>query len=192
MAYIMIIDDDPLICRTLSRYIRNMGHDVHSSLTLEEGLKDLSSRPCDVLLLDVRLPDGNGLEALSDIRQLSSAPEVIIITGKGDPDGAEAAIKSGAWAYLEKPPRMEDLKLQLIRTLEYRKERVESRQPVVLKRDNIIGNSPELEACFEFVAKVANSHMNILLTGETGTGKELFCQGDTQEQSPRLKKLRSG
>jgi len=189
MAFILIIDDDELVCKTLSRYIRRMGHEVAYALTLEDGLKEASSRTFEVVFLDVHLPDGNGLEAIPIIQKVPSLPEIIIITGEGDPDGAELAIKSGAWAYIEKPLSMEKVKLQSIRALQYRKEKAEKKPPVIFKRGGIIGSSTQLETCLDLLAQVANSEVNVLITGETGTGKELFAKTIHKNSSRTGKKF---
>ena len=97
MSKILIIDDDKMLCEMLCRHFEYMGHDATYALTLEEGRKEITLKAFDVVFLDVRLPDGNGLDALPGIRKTPSLPEVIIITGEGDPDGAELAIRSGAW-----------------------------------------------------------------------------------------------
>ncbi|MBW1797750.1 MAG: sigma-54-dependent Fis family transcriptional regulator [Deltaproteobacteria bacterium] len=176
MSKILIIDDDNMLCNTLSRYVRRMGHEATYALTLDDGLKEVSSGEFDVVFLDVRLPDGNGLEAIPRIRKVPSLPEVIIITGEGDPDGAEIAIKSGAWAYIEKPFSIGNIELQLVRALQYRREKAATKPPVALKREGLVGSSPQLEACLDLVAQIANSHVNVLITGETGTGKEVFAK----------------
>ena len=118
MANVLIIDDDEMLCNMMCRHLGTKGHDTTYALTLEDGLSKGASDAFDVVFLDVRLPDGNGLEALPRIRGLSSAPEVIIFTGAGDPDGAELAIRSGAWDYIEKPPSVEQLTLPLVRALQ--------------------------------------------------------------------------
>ncbi|MBW1707436.1 MAG: sigma-54-dependent Fis family transcriptional regulator [Deltaproteobacteria bacterium] len=176
MSKILIIDDDKMLCNTLSRYVRRMGHEDTYALTLEDGLKEVSSGEFDVVFLDVNLPDGNGLEAIPQIRKVLSSPEIIIITGEGDPDGAELAIKSGAWAYIEKPFSIGNIELQLVRVLQYRKEKTAIKPPALLKREGIVGTSPQLEACLDLVAQIANSRVNVLITGETGTGKENFAK----------------
>jgi len=176
MSKILIIDDDKLLGNTLSRFIRRMEHDVTSALTIEDGLKKVSSGVFDVVFLDVNLPDGSGLDVIPVIRKEPSSPEIIIITGEGDPDGAELAIKSGAWAYIEKPLSMENVKLQLARALQYRKEKADIKPPVALKREDIVGSSPQLEKSLDLLAQVAGSEANVLLTGETGTGKEVFAK----------------
>ena len=176
MSKILIIDDDELLSNMLSRFIRRMEHDVTSALTLEDGLKEVSTGVFDVVFLDVNLPDGSGLDVIPVIRKQPSPPEIIIITGEGDPDGAELAIKSGAWAYIEKPLSMENVELQLARALQYRKEKSEIKPPVALKREDIVGSSPQLETSLDLLAQVACSDANVLLTGETGTGKEVFAK----------------
>ena len=99
-----------------------------------------------------------------------------MISEGGDPDGAELAIKSGAWAYIEKPLSMEKMELQLVRALQYRNEKADRKPPVTLKREGIVGISPQLETCLDLLAQIANSKVNVLITGETGTGKELFAK----------------
>jgi two-component system NtrC family response regulator len=189
MSNVLIIDDDKMLCKTLSRYVRRMGHPTTYALTLAEGLDQVLVNTFDVVFLDVRLPDGNGLDALPGIRKASSSPEVIIITGEGDPDGAELAIKSGAWAYIEKPLAMEKMELQLVRALQYRKEKADKKPPVALKREEIIGSSPQLETCLDMLAQTAHSDVNVLIMGETGTGKELFARTIHQNSTRAGKKF---
>jgi two-component system, NtrC family, response regulator len=187
MSKILIIDDDKLLGNTLTRFILRMEHDVTCALTLEDGLKEVSTGVFDVVFLDVNLPDGSGLDVIPVIRKESSPPEIIIITGEGDPDGAELAIKSGAWAYIEKPLSMENVELQLARALQYRKEKADIKPPVALKREGIVGSSPQLETSLDLLAQVAGSEANVLLTGETGTGKEVFAK-TIHRNSPRAGK----
>lgn len=175
MAHILIIDDDEMMCGMLSTMVRQMGHAATCANTLQEGIKLSSSEDFDVVFLDVRMPDGSGLDMLPRIREASSAPEVIIITGFGDPDGAELAIKNGAWDYLEKPSSIKAMTLPLVRALQYREEKKARKSAVVLNREGIVGNSPSMRVCIDMVAQAANSDANVLITGETGTGKEIFA-----------------
>ena len=176
MAKVLIIDDDKGMSYTLSSLVEHMGHDVVCTHKLDDGLKTATSGVFDVVFLDVQMPDGNGLDALPVIRESSSKPEVIIITAFGDPDGAEIAIKNGAWDYIQKPSSIKEMSLPFVRALQYREEKSAQKPLIALKRDAIIGNSPQLRACLDLLAQAANSDANILITGETGTGKELFSR----------------
>ena len=175
MANILIIDDDPLIGDTISHLVKRMGHQPAYASTLQAGLASVCSHPFDMVFLDVRLPDGNGLEELPRVQAAPSLPEVIIMTGFGDPDGAELAIRHGAWDYLQKPANLDALTLTLSRALQYREEKRAQKDLTALKREGIIGNSSKIRACLDLVSQVANSEANVLITGETGTGKELIA-----------------
>jgi two-component system NtrC family response regulator len=184
MANILIIDDDKILCDMMSRRLSDLGHDVVYALTLREGIIKAATTDFDIVFLDVHLPDGNGLKALPNIKEVPSTPEVIIFTGEGDPDGAELAITSGAWDYIEKPLSLEQMMLSLVRSLQYREEKKRRGEAkTVLKRDGIIGTSPQLAKCLDLAARAANSASNVLITGETGTGKELFARAIHQNSS---------
>jgi two-component system NtrC family response regulator len=130
-----------------------------------------------VVFLDVRLPDGNGLDLLPRLKQMPQAPEVLIITGAGNADGAELAIKSGAWDYVQKGSvSLQEMALTLNRALQYRREKTASKQPLALKREGIIGKGQRMQACYDLLAQAASSEANVLINGETGTGKELFAR----------------
>ena len=176
MATILVIDDDTDFCETMQSLIVRMDHTCIAVHTLKDGLSVLQSEPVDLLLLDVRLPDGNGIDHLSEIREISaSTPEIFIITGMGDPDGAEIAIREGVWDYIIKPTKINEIRLCLNRALKYRKEKFKKQQSVRLNLDRIIGNSPQIKNCFEPLAQAAGSSAPVLINGETGTGKELFA-----------------
>jgi two-component system, NtrC family, response regulator len=179
MARILIIDDEETMCSAMSLIGRRSGHETSCVKTLAEGFRKASEEDFDVIFLDVRMPDGNGLDVLPRLAQTPSKPEIIIMTGFGDPRGAELAINSGAWDYIEKGCSTKDITLSLVRALEYRKQKMSlGRQPAVvaLKRESIIGNSPKLNACLDAVARAAGSDTSVLILGETGSGKELFAR----------------
>jgi two-component system NtrC family response regulator len=184
MANILIIDDDTLICTTLSNMVSGKDHTPTCAFTLKEGLAIANSHAFDVVFLDVRLPDGSGLDILPKIRETPSTPEVIILTGYSDVDGAELAIKHGAWDYLEKSASIDEIILPLERALQYRTERQCKARPTALKLEGIVGSSPKMRACIELLAQAAGSDANVLIAGESGTGKELFAWA-IHNNSPR-------
>ena len=176
MANVLIIDDDKTLCRLLKGIITGMNHQATCAGTLDEGLREVRADVFDVVFLDVGLPDGNGLDVLPTIQQNASRPEVVIITGNGDPDGAETAIQNGAWDYLQKPLSYQKAMLSLRRVLQFRNGSCRGGHGAVsLKLDNIVGSSPPMRCCYDSLAKAANSDASVLISGETGTGKELFA-----------------
>ncbi|MFW6131316.1 MAG: sigma-54-dependent transcriptional regulator [Candidatus Aminicenantaceae bacterium] len=175
MAKVLVIDDDKLICDSISNVIKSMGHTSRCAFTLKEALKKARSEDFEVAFLDVRMPDGSGLDIIEDIHKTPSSPEVIIITGYGEPDGAELAIKNGAWDYIEKPLSLREIKLPFTRALQYYEEKKKAPASVNLNRKGIVGESAQISSCLDVVAQAAGSEANVLIVGETGTGKELFA-----------------
>ena len=176
MSRILVIDDDVQVCETMQSLITRMQLTCVSVQTIGEGLKRLNEEAFDVVFLDVHLPDGNGLDALPKIKSTPSDPEVIILTGQGDPDGAELAIQGGVWDYLVKPSPIKNTMLTLNRVLAYRQEKKCKKSPIALNLENVIGKSTAIRSCYDLVAQAARCNSNVLLLGETGTGKELFAK----------------
>jgi two-component system NtrC family response regulator len=173
---ILIIDDDESMGYTLTRMIEEEGHEARVALTLNEGLEMIRSDCYDVLFLDVRLPDGSGIQAIPRIQTIACPPEIIIVTGYGDKDGAKTALKSGVWDYIEKPARIDALRLSLKRALQYRRQSKNLHDPLSIDRGGIIGSSSRLAMCLMITAHAAQSDASVLICGETGTGKELFAR----------------
>jgi two-component system NtrC family response regulator len=178
MARILIIDDDQNICGLLSEMVSRMGHTTKCAYTLAEGLSMARVGEPDIVFLDLQLPDGNGLTILPDILGVKSSPEVIILTGEGNSHSIGLAVRNGAWDYLQKPSTMQEMTLQLNRAIQYREEKKIKTYPpsaINLEQEGIIGSSPQMRACAELLAQVADTDLNVLITGETGSGKELFA-----------------
>ena len=174
----MIIDDDPLIRDLLTKYLNEIDLMPMVAETLSDGLNMVSSGNFDLVFLDVNLPDGNGLEALFSIKSADSEPEVIITTGEGSAQGAKMAIDSGAWDYILKPFSNHEIKLNVKRSLKFRstQKALKLSSENILNRSKIIGSSPKLMSKLNMVAQCARSDVNVLITGRTGTGKELFAK----------------
>ena len=161
MAKVVIIDDDAIFRVLLSEHCTLLGHEAHVAGSLEEGKALLNSQPTDLVFLDVRLPDGNGLETLPYVQGLPSSPEVIIITGMGDANGADLAIKNGAWDYLQKPLSRQEIILHIRRALEYHEKKMLRSPQISLKRDEIVGKSKALCNCLDQVAHCAGLFMSM-------------------------------
>lgn len=175
MTNILVIDDDIEACETMLSLITRLSYNADKAHTLSTGLTLAQKAEYDLVFLDVFLPDGNGLDILPDLMALSNPPEVIILTGKGNADGAELAIKGGVWDYLLKPTSVKDITLSLNRALKYRKEKMGNSTGPDAPTEGVIGTSPEITASLKLANKGARSDCNVLITGETGTGKELFA-----------------
>jgi two-component system NtrC family response regulator len=186
VAHILIIDDDKMICETIANIVHHVGHTASFAHTLKEGLREAQTGNADVVFLDVRMPDGSGLDILARIQQTPSAPEVIIVTGYGDPDGAELAVRNGAWDYLEKPASQKKITLSLTRALQYRQQKEVARSVEAIDREGIVGESYQMRSCLDLVAQAAKSDADVLITGETGTGKELVAVA-IHKNSPRAR-----
>jgi len=178
MAQVLIVDDDKATCRFLTELIGNIGHQAESAHSLAEGMKLGLSGRFDVVFLDVRLPDGSGLELLPKLKELPLSPEVIIMTGQGDPDGVELAIRNGAWDYLQKPLSPKKILLPLKRVLQYRDNLAASmdKDGEENRRAGIVGESYAIKLALQRIWEAARSDAAVLLAGETGTGKELFAR----------------
>ncbi|HTB94178.1 MAG TPA: sigma-54 dependent transcriptional regulator [Candidatus Sulfotelmatobacter sp.] len=178
---ILVIDDEAEIREGLELLLKTEGYLVSMADTAQSGLLRLGEKPYDLLLLDVSLPDRNGIELLKDIRRQNPHLPIVLITAYGSIEMARAAFKSGAMDYITKPWSNDELLAQVAQAVESHRLREEN---VQLKRalkqrfnfPNIIGKSEKMLALFDLVAQVAPSRSTVLISGESGTGKELIAK----------------
>lgn len=178
MADILIIEKDRIYSDLLSNTVKGMGHEATCTHTLEDGLKELGSRSFDIVFLEVQMPDGNGLDVLSEIIEKLPSPEVIIITDFSTPEDAEVSIEKGAWCYIKKPFSVNEITLLIVSIIQYRQKKVGEKYSPDLRGkhfEGVIGSSPQIKFCKYLVASVATTDINVFIQGETGTGKELFA-----------------
>ena len=191
MAKILIIDDEPQLRALLARIIGLEGYDVEQAPDCTTGLRLLSQYEPDVVLCDVKLPDGNGVELVGRIKEIAPAAEVILLTAYGNiPDGVQA-IKNGAFDYITKGDDNNKILPLLSRATEKarmqrRLARFEAKLSDEHSFDRIIGSSEALRQAVNLARKVAATDTSVLLTGETGTGKEVFAQA-IHQAGPRAR-----
>ena len=178
---VLIIDDEAAIRESLETLLEMEGYDVQSAASADEGLTRIGSRPYDLVLLDLALPDRNGIDLLAELHVHDPQLAVIMITAYGTVENAVKAMQAGAANFVQKPWDNEKL-LADIRAAVARHRTEE--ENVQLKRalkqrynfENIVGKSEPMLKIFDLVAQVAPSRSTILLQGESGTGKELIAK----------------
>ena len=175
----LVVDDDPDIAAVLTELVEREGFAVTSAPTLARAREEIAATVPDIVLVDIHLPDGSGLELLDD--QGPAAPEVVLITGQASVETAVDALRRGAADYLTKPvdfPRLKTVLAHVTRTLEMKDEigalRTELRR--MGRFGALIGASPPMQKVYDLIGRVARTEASILLTGETGTGKEVVAQ----------------
>ncbi len=176
MANILIVDGDEKMNGELARKIGKLGHYVRWISALEGARDVVVDESCDLVFLRANMPDGSGLEALPDILRTPSQPEVIVLSETGDAEGAKRAIESGAWDYVEKSASTDRILQSLADALRYREGKVSQKPRLDFDRERIVGTSDSMRICLDLLAQASATDANVLIAGETGTGKELFAR----------------
>jgi DNA-binding NtrC family response regulator len=178
---ILIVDDQINTCKSLQAILKKSGYRSEYLLSAEEALGRVRSGAFDIVISDIRMPGMDGMQLLEELKKIQPQLVVIMVTGFATIKSAVEAIQKGAYDYLPKPFTPDEVRVIIQRAAE--KIRLESEndalrrglQPQVTFQ-NIIGNSPALQRVFDLIHKVADTDSNILITGETGTGKELAAK----------------
>jgi DNA-binding NtrC family response regulator len=188
---IMIVDDEKIVRESLYHWFKRSGHMVEIAASGLEALEKLEMIPFDILFLDIKMPQMDGLEVLKKVKVEYPDTIVIIITAYGSIESAVEAMKLGAKDYLLKPFKPDQLTLMLEkidyqRKLSSKYRYLKGLLEEITRFDNIIGQSPPMKTLFNLIPEVAQSDSSILITGETGTGKELVAKA-IHAKSPRSK-----
>ena len=190
---VLIIDNDLKIYDVLVKRTENLPVRISHASSLQEGLDENRSNSYQIILMRDSLSDGDACYSIQDFQSEVESPEIIVFSSKGDPVHAEIALKSGAWDYVVDPSPENSLPGFLQRALRYRYSKKDTKRLSQneirdqLKHHGIIGQSKLIQNCINFAAKVAQSDSNVLISGETGTGKELFASV-IHHLSPRASK----
>jgi DNA-binding NtrC family response regulator len=189
---ILIIDDEEKLRHLLARIVKSEGFEVFEAPDLKSGFKKLKQNDIDVVLCDVKLPDGNGVDFLQNIKTSFPLTEVILLTAYGKISDGVQAMKNGAFDYIVKGDDNDKIipllykaieKVQLQKKVKQLEKRISDKYSF----DTIIGKSKGLEQVIDLAKKVSKTDSTVLLTGETGTGKEVFAQA-IHENSNRVGK----
>jgi two-component system response regulator PilR (NtrC family) len=186
---ILLVDDERSMREFLAIYLRRAGHRVEAAASGAEARKALEAREFDVVITDLRMPDATGLDVLADAKRLHPETQVIVVTAFATAETAIAAMKAGAYDYLTKPFKVDEVGLVVERAFE---RRVLHRQNVALRDeikgrfrlDRLLGKSAPMQRVFEMLRKIAAAKTSVLLIGESGTGKELAARA-LHELGPR-------
>ena len=181
MSKILVVDDEVQIRTLLSRMLELEGYEVCQAGDCRTALKQLEFQSPDVVLCDVFLPDGNGVDLVSSVKKTASNVEIILLTAHGNiPDGVQA-IKNGAFDYITKGDDNNKIIPLVSRAVEkarmnVRLEKLEKKVGHTYSFDSVLGDSKALKDAVSLARKVSGTDVPVLLTGETGTGKEVFAQ----------------
>jgi DNA-binding NtrC family response regulator len=178
---VLVVDDDEITCNLLEEVLSKEGYAVQKALNGRQAIDQGEKQTYDVVLTDIKMAGADGMEVLRAYRQKSPETIIIMMTAFGSIETAIRAIKEGAFDYVSKPFKLEEIKFTIQRALEQKRlleENIHYRRELITKYklENIVGRSPQMLQVYKTIARVAESRSTVLLTGESGTGKELIAR----------------
>lgn len=181
LSRILVVDDEESIREFFEIMLKREGFEVVTASNGREALEVLKTKQADLIISDIQMPEMSGMDFLSRVKESDPEALVIMITAFGSTETAVEAMKLGAYDYVQKPFKIDEVKIVIRKALESRSLKMENAQ---LKRelgtkyafDNIIGGAPPMLRIYEMVKRVANTKSSVLITGESGTGKELIAR----------------
>lgn len=177
-ATILVVDDEENARLIITQFLTSRGYEMIGAASLAEAREQIARGAADVILLDVQLPDGYGPSLLEETARLPVRPPILLITAYGDIDMAVEAMKSGAHDFLQKPIQLARLEESIKRAVEVvamRRELVHLRNAQRRGQDFVVGSSPEMQTLLEQARRAAGAAVSVLITGETGSGKEVLA-----------------
>ncbi len=178
---ILVVDDEESMCQYLSILLHKEGYKVDTANSATVALEKFTDHAYDVVMTDIQMPKMTGIQLLKEIKKLDPSSPVIVMTAYASEQSAIDAVNLGAFSYLQKHCKNDDIKMVVRNALDLRRARSENsdlRQQLTRKRSRkrIIGNSPSMRSVYKMVDKIAATKATVLINGESGTGKELIAQ----------------
>ncbi len=179
--YILVVDDEPSIREFLQIMLKREKMQVETASNGREALEKLATQSFDLIISDIQMPEVSGLELLAKVKEKDPEALVLMITAFGSTESAVEAMKLGAYDYLTKPFKIDDVKIRLKKALEKRhlvldNARMRKELGERYSFSNIVGSSVEMRKVFDLIQRVAPTQSNVLITGDSGTGKELVAK----------------
>ncbi len=181
MFHILVIDDDDQMQFFLKEALERRQHEVSVAASAREGLERLGARKCDLVLLDVRLPDASGVELVDDILKVDRELPIIVMTAHGTRETAIEAMRRGAYDYFTKPFRLDELEIVVRRALEKGRlldeiQQLRQKLAGTRRRGRLVGGSAAMQDVFMLLDRAGPTESTVLILGESGTGKELIAE----------------